>query len=67
MAPSPVIYALRDKRARLKGKMDKAARERETLATLDAAIRMFEPDSNPELIPAIRPVSRNPFFRRGGR
>ena len=49
-----VISGLRDKRARLAGKIEAAQRElmkqHETLATLDAVIRMFKPDGNPELI-----------------
>lgn len=69
MAQSPVIFALRDKRARMAGKVDKMARdlarEREALATLDAVIRMFEPAGNPELIPSIRPTNGTLFFRRG--
>jgi len=64
------IHALRRKRARLAGEIDAAqqaiARQREALATLDAVIRMFEPDSNPDMIAPIRPYSpRSPYFRRG--
>jgi hypothetical protein len=64
------IIALRRKRAHLAGEIDKAQkalhRQRETLATLDAVIRLFEPTSNPELIAPIRPCSaRCLYFRRG--
>lgn len=38
---------------------------REQLATLDAVIRMFTPDCNPDMIPPIKPVSRNLFFKYG--
>jgi len=42
-------------------------RRREDLATLDAAIRMFEPNSHPELIAPFRPVGkRSPWFRGNG-
>lgn len=70
MADTYAIYALRRKRAHLAGEIEAAQRaiqkQRATLATLDAVIRMFEPASNPELIPSIRPVSaRDPLFRKG--
>ncbi len=64
-----VISGLRDKRARLAGELTVVERDlakrRETLAALDAVIRMFEPESNPDMIPPIRPVGRSLFFRRG--
>lgn len=64
-----IISGLRDKRARLAGELVAVerdlARRRETLAALDAVIRMFEPDCNPDKIPPIRPVGRSLFFRRG--
>jgi hypothetical protein len=63
------IIALRRKRARLAGEIEAAERRivplRATLAQLDAVIRLFEPTSNPELIPSIRPSRRNLFFRHG--
>jgi hypothetical protein len=71
MADTLAIYALRRKRAHLAGEIEQAmrlvAKKRETLATLDAVIRLFEPESNPELIATIRPVSarRCAFFRHG--
>ncbi len=64
------ILALHRKRAHLAGEIDAAQRaimkQRDTLATLDAVIRLFEPASNPELIPAIRPVSRRSLYFRHG-
>jgi len=58
MGNSFAIHALRCKRARLAGEIDAArraiARQCEALATLDAGIRMFEPDSNPNMIAPIR-------------
>lgn len=70
MGDSFAIYALHRKRARLAGEINAAQaavqKKREALATLDAVILMFEPQSNPELIPAIRPASkRNVYFHNG--
>jgi hypothetical protein len=70
MGDSFAIHALRRKRARLAGEIQAAqaaiSRQRDSLATLDAVIRMFEPTSNPEPIAPIRPVSqRQLYFRRG--
>jgi hypothetical protein len=70
MADTFVISGLRRKRAHLAGEVEAAQRalnkKRAVLAALDAAIRLFEPTSNPELIPTIRPTSRrNLYFRRG--
>jgi len=63
------ISALRRQRARLAGEIEAAERklatQRKTLAQVDAVIRLFEPASNPELIPSIRPTWRNLFFRHG--
>jgi hypothetical protein len=60
------IYAPHRKRAHIAGEIDAAARaiakQRETLATPDAVIWLFEPESNPEQIPAIRPASRRCVF-----
>ena len=62
------ILALRRKRARIAGEVERAsdtlAKLRHTLATLDATIRVFEPHSNPELIPAIKPRSKRGLFFR---
>ncbi len=64
-----VISGLRDKRARMAGELAVVERDlakrREALATIDAVIRMFEPDCNPDMIPPIRPAGRSLFFRRG--
>jgi hypothetical protein len=70
MGDTFAIMALRRKRAHLAGEIEKAqralARNRDTLATLDAVTRLFEPASNPDLIPSIRPCSaRCLYFRRG--
>jgi hypothetical protein len=70
MADTHAIYSLRWKRAHMAGEIEAAqraiAKQRVTLATLHAVIRMFEPTTNPELIPAIRPVRvRDPLFWRG--
>ena len=64
------VILLREKRARLAGHMEKAERvlaaNKRDLANLDAVIRLFEPETNPDLIPAIRPISRRGlFFKRG--
>ncbi len=60
MAQSPVIHALRDKRARLAGEIASIMKDvngqRDALATLDAVILMFAPDCNPDMIPPIRPM-----------
>jgi hypothetical protein len=69
MRDTYAILALRRKRAYVAGEIAQAeravARQRETLAILDATIQLFAPDTNPELIPAIRPTRRGLFFRRG--
>ena len=70
MPDTYAILALHRKRARLAGEVEQLeealTKQREALATVDAVIRLFEPDGNPELICAIRPRSRrNPFFKRG--
>jgi hypothetical protein len=69
MADTFVISGLRRRRAHLAGQVEAAQRalskQRESLATLDAVIRLFEPQSNPELIAAIRPTSRRSlYFKR---
>lgn len=70
MADTFVISGLHRKRAHLAGEIEAAqkvlTRQRDTLATLDAVIRLFEPTGNPDLIAAIRPSSRRClYFRRG--
>ena len=64
------IIQLREKRARLAGEIAKAERvlaaNQRDLANLDAVIRLFEPERDPELIPAIRPTSRRSLFFKHG-
>jgi hypothetical protein len=67
MGDSFVISGLRAKRARLAGEIIQAqeivaTRTKELLA-LDAVIRLFTPDTNPEMIPPIRPSTRGLFFQ----
>ena len=70
MGDTFAILALRRKRAHLAGEIAQAeralAKQRHTLATIDAVINMFEPATDPELIPPIRPVSRRCMFFRHG-
>src|SRR5579862_7208960 len=65
------ISALRHKRARLAGEIEAAeraiAKQRATLATVDATLRLFHPDADPEHITAIRPIARDMVFRHGER
>jgi hypothetical protein len=70
MGTAFVMSGLRHKRAHLAGEIEaeekRQAERRYALATLDAVIRMFEPQSNPDLIAPIRPCTiRNLFVRRG--
>jgi hypothetical protein len=70
MADTFVISGLHRKRAHLAGEIEKAQkalnRQRESLAMLDATLRLFAPEGRPDLIPAIRPCSRRGlFFKRG--
>ena len=69
MGNSYVISGLRDKRARIAGEIHQAEgalkQRRKQLATLDAVIRMFTPNCDPDMIPPIKPVSRNLFFKYG--
>jgi hypothetical protein len=61
VADTFAILALRRKCAHLAGLIAAAqkvlSRQRQTLATLDAVIRLFESASNPELIAPIRPCA----------
>lgn len=65
-----LIMGLHRKRARIAGEIEAAERrlapKREALAQVDALIRLFDPQTNPELIPAIRPASRRCMFFRHG-
>jgi hypothetical protein len=66
MGTSHVLAGLRKKRARLAGEIEAAegalANQRETLATLDAVIRMFAPECRPDMIPSVRPYLRGLYF-----
>ncbi len=67
MGNSFVISGLRAKRARLAGEIIQAqeivaSRTKELLA-LDAVIRLFTPDCDPDMIAPIRPTSHGLFFR----
>ena len=70
MADTFVISGLRRKRGRLAGEIASAevslAKLRTALEAVDATLRLFEPRTNPDLIPAIRPSHhRCLFFRHG--
>jgi len=56
------IIAPGRKRGHLAGEIEAVqralAKRRHALATLDAVLSMFEPNTNPELIPPIRPITR---------
>jgi hypothetical protein len=65
------LSALRHKRARLAGEIITAERAtdklRETLAALDATLRLFHPDADPSRLTPIKARSkwRNLWFRQG--
>lgn len=69
MRDTYAILALRRKRAYLAGEIAQAERQLadkyRALKNLDATIQLFQPTTNPELIPAIRPHRRGLFFRQG--
>jgi hypothetical protein len=69
MGKAFAIAALHRKRARLAGEMALAekslAKLRQVLDTIDATINLFEPATNPELIPPVRPYVRGVYFRYG--
>jgi len=62
-----VISGLRDKRARIAGEIIQAqevvARRTKELLAIDAVIRLFSPDCNPDMIAPIRPSSHGLFFQ----
>ena len=67
MGNSFVISGLRAKRARLAGEIIQAqeivaSRTKELLA-IDAVIRLFTPDTDPDMIAPIRPSTRGLFFQ----
>ncbi len=65
------ISALRDKRARIAGEIEAAERrivkDRQTLAHLDATLRLFHAEADPAHITSIRPQWRGVYFRNGER
>jgi hypothetical protein len=62
-----VISGLRDKRARIAGEIIQAqeivARRTKELLAIDAVIRLFTPDCDPDMIAPIRPSARGLFFK----
>jgi hypothetical protein len=64
-----VISGLRKKRARIAGEIESHERRiaplRETLAQLDAALLIFQPGADPDLIRSIMPMRRCLQFRHG--
>jgi hypothetical protein len=69
MGDTYAIAGLRRKRARIAGEIIAAQRaldrRREDLAQIDAVLRIFAADCDPEMIPAIRPSSHGLFFSHG--
>lgn len=63
------LAALKDKRASLAGEIRdlkaKVAKREESLAHVDATIRVFDPDYDVETIPTKRPRKRVKLFRHG--
>ncbi len=63
------IAALRKRRAYLAGEIERAeealAKQREALAALDATLRLFHPDADPEAIVAVRATHRCLLFHHG--
>lgn len=61
-----VLSGLRDKRARIAGEIIQSqeivARRTKELLAIDAVIRLFSPDTDPDMIAPIRPTSRGLFF-----
>ncbi|WP_051335341.1 hypothetical protein [Methylocapsa acidiphila] len=68
MADPHVISALRLKRAEISGYIHdlekRLARQRASLANIDATIRLFSPGTNPEAIPPKRVYRRTLYFAR---
>ena len=69
MAESHVVAALRAKRAEISGYIHdlekKVATWRARLANIDASIKIFSPEIDPEVIPPRRTYRRSGYFRRG--
>jgi hypothetical protein len=68
MTDNHVISALRLKRAEISGYIHdlekRIARQRGSLANLDATIRLFSPGTNPDAIPPKRTYRRTRYFVR---
>ena len=69
MAESHVISALRTKRAEISGHVHDLEKRVKTwrarLAHIDAAIKIFSPETDPEAIPPRRTYRRSRYFMRG--
>jgi hypothetical protein len=69
MAEPHVVAALRAKRAEISGNVAdlerKLARHRANLANIDATIRLFAPELNPDTIPPKRTYRRTRYFAKG--
>ncbi len=69
MAEPHVVTALRAKRAEISGHVHdlerKLARHRANLANIDATIRLFAPELNPDSIPPKRTYRRTRYFAKG--
>jgi hypothetical protein len=65
------ISGLRHKRAHLAGEIEQIEREqakrRAELAAIDATLRLFHPDADPDHITSIRPIWRGVYFKPGQR
>jgi len=66
MAETHVISALKAKRAEVSGHIHdlekRIARHRANLASIDATIRLFSPETDPDAIPPKRPYRRTRYF-----
>ncbi|HEX3496651.1 MAG TPA: hypothetical protein VHT02_05680 [Methylocella sp.] len=66
MTETPVVSTLRFKRAEISGHIHdlekRIARQRAALANLDATIRLFSPDANPDAISVKRTYRRTRYF-----
>ncbi len=69
MSEPHIVSALRKKRAEMGGYIAdlerKINREQANLAHIDATIRLFSPDTNPDAIPPKRAYRRTRYFRSG--
>jgi hypothetical protein len=69
MAEPHIVSGLRLKRAEVSGYIAdlerKINRQRADLVHIDATIRLFSPETNPETIPPKRPYRRTKYFARG--